>query len=126
MVSIVQKEAEKPRTSSQTYETRPERSLSFIYDGTGGRTCVPDSQLQAAAVLGEPVGLGAGGGRHGGHRSGGTLPGNLDRRPQQINLLPVHVLHIVLHNIITWNVRELGNTLEKQRQRGMIGMHGIV
>lgn len=67
-------------------------------------TCVPDSQLQAAAILGEPVGFGTGGGGHGGHRSGRTLPGNLDCRPQQINLLPVHVLHIVLHSIEARNV----------------------
>lgn len=73
--------------------------------GTGGRTCVPNSQLQAAAILGEPVGFGTGGGGHRGHRSGRPLPGNLDCRPQQINLLPVHILHIVLQNIKITNVR---------------------
>lgn len=114
MVEIVQQEAEKLRITSNTYEMCW-LSLSFVYDRTGGHTCVPDSQLQAAAILGEPVGFGAGGGGHGGHRPGGTLPGNLDRRPQQVNLLPVHVLHIVLHNGIIWNVRELGNTPEKNR-----------
>lgn len=67
--------------------------------GTGRNTCAPDSQLQAAAILGEPVGFGTGGGSHGGHCPGRPLPGNLNRRPQQINLLSVHVLHIVLHNM---------------------------
>lgn len=73
--------------------------------GTGGHTCVPNSQLQAAAILGEPVDFGTGGGSHSGHRSGRPLPRNLDCRPQQINLLPVYVLHIVLHNIKITNVR---------------------
>lgn len=73
--------------------------------GTGGHTCVPNSQLQAAAILGEPVGFGTGSGSHSDHCSGRPLPGNLDCRPQQINLLPVHVLHIVLNNIKVTNVR---------------------
>lgn len=77
-------------------------------------TCVPDSQLEAAAVLGEPVGFGTGGGGHGGHRSGRSLPGNFDRRPQQIDLLPVHVLHVVLHNIETRKVGKLGKILQEQ------------
>lgn len=67
--------------------------------GTGGHTCVPNSQLQTAAILGEPVGFGTGSGSHSGHRSGRPLSRNLDCRPQQINLLPVYVLHIVLHHI---------------------------
>lgn len=59
-------------------------------------TCASDSQLQVAAVLGQPVGFGTSGRRHGGHGSGWSFPRNLDGGPQQINLLAVHVLHVVL------------------------------
>lgn len=60
------------------------------------RTRVAHTELQGAAVLGQPVGFGAGGGSDGGHGSGRTLPRNLDRGPQQIDLFPVYILHVVL------------------------------
>lgn len=72
-------------------------SLTFsLAVRTGNRTCVSYAQLQGAAVLGQPIGFGTSSGGHGGHRSGGSLPGNLHRCPQQVDLFPVHVLHVVL------------------------------
>lgn len=66
---------------------------------TGNGTCVSYAQLQGAAVLGQPVGFGTSSGGNGGHRSGGSLPGNLDRRPQQVYLFPMHILHVVLQKV---------------------------
>lgn len=83
--------------------------------GTGSPTCVPNSQLQAAAILGETVGFGTGGGGHGGHRPGRSLPGNLDCRSQQIDLLPVHVLHVVLSHIKARNVRKYSARAEARK-----------
>ena len=64
--------------------------------GCGGLTCGAQAQLQGAAVLGQPVSLGAGGGGHGGHGPGGPLARDLHRGPQQVNLFAVDVLHVVL------------------------------
>lgn len=62
----------------------------------GIRTCAADAQLQGAAVLGHSVGLGACGGSHGGHRSGGSFSRYLDGRSEQVDLFSVNVLHVVL------------------------------
>lgn len=59
-------------------------------------TCVSNSQLQGATILGHPVGFGASSGGHCGHRSGRSLARNLNGCPQQIYFLPMHVLHVVL------------------------------
>lgn len=59
-------------------------------------TCVSNSQLQSATILGHPVGFGARSGGHCGHRSGRSLARNLNCCPQQIDFLPMHILHVVL------------------------------
>lgn len=54
------------------------------------------SELQAAHVLGQAVGFGAGDGGAGGHSPRGTFPRHLHRGPQQVDLFAVDVLHVVL------------------------------
>lgn len=56
------------------------------------------SELQAAHVLRQAVGFGARHGSAGGHGARWPLPRHLHRGPEQVDLLPVDVLHVVLRN----------------------------
>lgn len=56
------------------------------------------SELQAAHVLRQAVGFGARHGGAGGHGAWWPLPRHLHRGPEQVDLLPMDVLHVVLTN----------------------------
>lgn len=63
------------------------------------RTCISYTELKGAAVLSQPVCFGASSWGDGGHCSGWSLSWNLDCGPQQINLFPMHILHVVLNKV---------------------------
>lgn len=56
------------------------------------------SELQAAHVLRQAVGFGARHGGAGGYGARWPLPRDLHRGPEQVDFLPVDVLHVVLTN----------------------------
>lgn len=83
--------------SGSSNSIRRERTCTYTAPSSPpSPTCASDSQLQVAAVLGQPVGFRTGGRSHSGHGSGRSFARNLDRGPQQIDLLAVHILHVVL------------------------------